>query len=1010
MRTNDRLPRTADLNANPWADEGQSTNALANQAGIASLNSNFSPAAASTPISSRTSAAASVPRLTQQQLRQQLSRAPDSPSRPRPRAPAYSNSTLPFADAATHGIASASAAASIPRLAQQQLRQQISRAPDSPSRPRPRAPAYSNSIPPLTDAVTHGISNASVAASIPRLTQQRLRQHLSRAPDSPLSSRPRAPAYSSPTFLTESATTLDDPDAPAAAAAPRLTQQQLRQALSRAPDSPARPRLRVPAYSNLEPLPVAATMPNAPRTPTAASDAHSTQQRLRQHLSRVPDAPAPARRRVPAYESAHFPAPTSSEVVDQRDGVEDTETLANARNAMEVDEPECESNSAIPNPGKSKGKGRATSVEREDSDPENCEERQPSPDWDEDELARARQESLHQSLSDRSGGWQSRPRHVEMQTDGAGPSRERGRDIVRGESTRGEREPRTRPQTRDDTGLLTREYTHRTRRDGPSTGGRTAGGRENWAASEGLERAQGRRAPSDFYPLPNTRAADYLADRGELEQADDGTPSWMPPSRQQHRYEHEDSRDGGRAGHDAPGFNAAPPWMVEDAEEGRRTEGATSFNDRDQHASDDEWEQEDDLEWGYGEDGEILPSALQQDAPRDNATPTPIPEGSFPVVHHDDPETALRGMAIDWLREIWSDAPNEDVLVHPYNYHYSEDDALNRRVADALRWAFEQITGEVDFDVVPPELEDGTHRRLRNLPSIWAVRGLTPRGSMAAIARGAWSFDTISFLTAPRTTPMQSWLFTLEGYLRGDPQKIQAAVMRVLMEDSMRAWIIDMISSNPSFAGWPLGRAFEEVIGSLRVDVIQLGNGNYVANVHIRSPTRDILEWRRWVADLRSRRYRSFAIGTGRVRQVIQCSGCRSVAHPAHLCPFPRIRGWNGPAPGEGVFRERGSRSDNRCTTTVLSAERGETRRGARPDPRGGWSRQDAPRRRRNDRSDYADRSDRDRHNGRDGRGDRGSRGDRSGRDGCGGYDPSNRGANGRGSGRGNGRGGRRNY
>ncbi|RDX45034.1 hypothetical protein OH76DRAFT_1304912, partial [Lentinus brumalis] len=270
------------------------------------------------------------------------------------------------------------------------------------------------------------------------------------------------------------------------------------------------------------------------------------------------------------------------------------------------------------------------------------------------------------------------------------------------------------------------------------------------------------------------------------------------------------------------------------------------------------------------------------------------PPGGFPAVHRDDPDSRLRGMAREWTREIWRDAPGTGVLIDVYNYQYTEDDAFNRRVADTLRTHLERITGEVDFDVVPPEPEEGLRVRNRDLPTTWAVRHLSPEGTARVTARTVWSFPSITFLTSPRAVSIPSWLFMVEGFLREDDHKVRAAVLRVLGEDDMRAWLETMVNANPDFAGWPVERAIQEIVRSLRIETLQLGNGNYVSNVLMRSPTRDVREWRRWVAHLRSRRYRSFSIGTGRVRQAVPCSGCRSVSHLSHLCPYPKTRGWNG--------------------------------------------------------------------------------------------------------------------
>ncbi|KAI0703851.1 hypothetical protein C8T65DRAFT_741201 [Cerioporus squamosus] len=726
-------------------------------------------------------------------------------------------------------------------------------------------------------------------------------------------------------------------------------------------------------------LPLASSTPTIARAPS--STPRLSQQQLRQHLARAPDSPVRPRPRVPAYSGMDLPLLASSGAARWRQAEDKSSAHSTgSQSEMDIDEPAQGPNSAAPKPSKGKGKARATTAEPEDSGSESEDEppeRIPV-DWDEDELARAREESLRQTLRDHSQGWAPQNQSGMSLTSGAGPSRSRGDSEGRHTNFWSGRD------AHDHANSSAQVRSHWTRYDEPAAGGRRPEGEAGRQRTS--DNASSVRSPSAFFPLPNMRAAEYLA---AGQHADDGRAPLLTP-RTRMRYQPRNT-----PAHDCDDASMLPDEQGSDDLRQRQTEGertsrtpsdTASRNDQNQRDPEDDWGCDNDLEWDYSEDGEILPSALRQDAPPDNATPTPVPDAGFPVVHFDDPEMALRGMAIDWLREIWSDAPNEDVIVQPYNYHYTKDVVLNRRVADALRWAFEQISGEVDFDVVPPELEDGARRRLRNLPSIWVIRGLSPRGTAAATSRGTWSFNTIPFTAAPRTTPMQSWLFTLEGYLRPDAQKIQAAVMRILMENSMRAWIIDMISANPSFADWPLGRAFDEVIGSLQVEVLQLGNGNYVANVHIRSPTRDILEWRRWVEDLRSRRYRSFAIGTGRVRHVVPCSGCTSVAHPAHLCPFPRIRGWNGPAPGEGVFRERSTNHiDCRNPPTTQSESRSGAGRGPRRDERerrsprsqtrGGGSRQDTPRRRWNDRNVRSERGSgtRGRGSGRGGRGGRGS-------------------------------------
>ncbi len=696
----------------------------------------------------------------------------------------------------------------------------------------------------------------------------------------------------------------------------------------------------------------------------------------RQYVPSLPDAPSVQRNSSERRETLHSPgAPSGPNHPARNEGCNSTPALSQTQMDIDGEEWARDPDSPSPDPPRrGKGKARATTEDMthpgRDVGREQVSSRAQGAegDWDERDLLQARQNSLRQVLSDRAGEGRINAHGRDMQTIGAGPSRYNhdsgaGRYGENGENTLA-REGYT---SRTYNSLSSRS---RARHTGDGVPGYT------YAASEARRPQQQHvnwpersRDQSEFRPLPNTRAADYLAGR-DVDQAQlaDARSVYRHSSSARSRVEENDL---------ATTHNYGYRTHIEDEGEDRLQDG-------------DAMPRGDERDWAAQEDGEIVPSALRDDAPRENTMPTIPPPGGFPNIHRDDPEAALRGLALDWMREIWSDAPNSDVLVQVYNYKYSEDDALNRRIAEALRWAFETMTGETDFDVVPPELEDGARRMLRDLPSIWVVRGLSPMATLTAIETGTWSYERISFTALPRTAGMQSWLFTLEGFLEGNADKIRQAILRVLQEDTMASWIADMLATNPSFDGWSPRRAMSEFLSTLRVEVLQLGNGNYIANAHIRPPTRNLREWRAWVAELRSRRYRSFAIGTGRVRPVVSCSGCTSVAHPAHLCPFPRIRGWNGPGPGEGVFGERAGRGSRQGPTgpqtqppSCDGASRGGRRDlGRRGSPWGGnQSRQDPGRGgyERNDRGSRNPRDERDRRNHRNDRNNDRNTYDRSG-------------------------------
>ncbi|TFK89513.1 hypothetical protein K466DRAFT_597736 [Polyporus arcularius HHB13444] len=495
--------------------------------------------------------------------------------------------------------------------------------------------------------------------------------------------------------------------------------------------------------------------------------------------------------------------------------------------------------SSIKRPKQDKGKAKARGPGPERNAPQDGQAPSPDDGWCERELQEARTRSLRQTMEAREGSWG----HTLT-------------DNYRVVNTQRPSEPRAGPsgtQGQRASYLVGSATSERTLRDAlPSQTMYPRRGREDEGAPSAATarpdayelRAvsslhSNRRQPSEYLPAPNTRAAQFIAG-GLGPSSRNATRDPIQPLRR------------------ATTERAKPPPTGidsgdEDVFDGPSRGFSQDLDDRDSldmgmnyvlDGGIDEQSDNDPREWQL-EDGELMPAALGGDNRDEEEAPTDTPEGGFPMVHRSDPEMALDGMARDWTREIWSDAPGTDVLVNVFNYQYTEDDTFNRRIEDTLRRHLERITGDTDFDVVPPEPEEGPRRRTRDLPTLWAIRGLSPRGAARALARGAWSFASLSFLTSPRAVTIPSWLFMVEGFLRSDDSKIRAAILRVLDEEEMRLWIERMVSSNPDFAGLPLDQAVREVLGSLQIETLQLGNGNYVSNVMMRSPTRDPREWRR---------------------------------------------------------------------------------------------------------------------------------------------------------------------
>ncbi len=694
------------------------------------------------------------------------------------------------------------------------------------------------------------------------------------------------------------------------------------------------------------PPPLASFNPVEASTPTYAADPSPDAGHLPLTAPRASQTPGRSTSSRPQNgRSGHEAVPHPDDAAPTRDPNTSVRP-ALGYSSMEVDEEaQAPRSPDTKEPREDKGKGRAPPPEEEtvltdqDADGEGVAATQDG--WAMADLHEARQQSLQQAALDLTVRGRHEPdRH--HQTAGAGPSGAGSRYA----SHRGRENP-----VPDATGDVPLHRTHE-----------RADGRDRYVARDDRPRypptasASGRyteapevhrRREHAYFPLPNTRAAQYLdAHPSQAPPSPPFLPQRSPMSHSPHLQRAASLRD--------QRLSAAPEQFFNDLRRHDHSPGLSPIReDRNSRGGGALFDDPATMDWAH-EEGEILPTLLQAGRMREDDAPTEPPADGFPTVHRDDPETLIRGMANDWVRELWQDRPGTSILVDVFNYRYSEDDAHNRRVAETLRTALEYITDETDFDVVPPEPEEGHRLRARELPTTWAVRGLTQRGVARALEHSTWSFPAISFAVTPRSAVIPTWLFMLEGFLSDSPRNIRSALMRVLDEPEMRDWMGRLVAANPDFAGWDTDDAVVAVLRSLRTETLQLTNGNYVTNVYMRSPTRDPREWRQWVAALRERRYRSFANGTGRVRYIAACAGCGGVNHPMHLCPFPRIRGWNGPAPGEGVFGER--RRDNLPSLPSSRARGGGS---TRPNVRrnGRRDENDAPSSSRGYRSDSHDSS-----------------------------------------------------
>ncbi len=332
---------------------------------------------------------------------------------------------------------------------------------------------------------------------------------------------------------------------------------------------------------------------------------------------------------------------------------------------------------------------------------------------------------------------------------------------------------------------------------------------------------------------------------------------------------------------------------------------------------------------GPGVGGAIPTIVAREEGVADMPVTVEDPHDARWEVHFEDPETLLRGQSADFVRIVWwDDAPT--VIFAVYNYKYTANDAVLRHIETAVTNLTTVLTGEVGFHVVPPDPDRCYTLQSRDLPFVWAIRGLSEAGAWEMVKTRVATTKGVTIITYPRSLTNPRWVCGLGGFLRPDTAAIKSAVLGVLRSEYMVERLADLTRSNDLLNHIPEGRRVEYVIRSLEIKVSTTGEGAYVANIYMTPPTDDMDAWREWAEEMRVCRFNSFLCGAGVARKVFWCAGCRGVDHEDHDCVFPKMRGWKGPDAGSG------SHTKQPIMGAARSVSRGGIGRARGNVPRGG--------------------------------------------------------------------------
>ncbi len=142
-----------------------------------------------------------------------------------------------------------------------------------------------------------------------------------------------------------------------------------------------------------------------------------------------------------------------------------------------------------------------------------------------------------------------------------------------------------------------------------------------------------------------------------------------------------------------------------------------------------------------GDSEEFMPMMPEESASDDKMITPRLVEGD-PVVHLRDPESKYTHIKSTFIKAIFGEPRNMVVLVDVFNSKYTTSTTVNRLTHGKIRKTITELTGERTFNVIPAELAEGVTAQARDLPTIWAIHGLSPECGSELLTRTVISART----------------------------------------------------------------------------------------------------------------------------------------------------------------------------------------------------------------------------------------------------------------------------
>ena len=270
-------------------------------------------------------------------------------------------------------------------------------------------------------------------------------------------------------------------------------------------------------------------------------------------------------------------------------------------------------------------------------------------------------------------------------------------------------------------------------------------------------------------------------------------------------------------------------------------------------------------------------------------------EVDMPPIFSDSPAGLLEGLDKEQARK-WVLNTTGKILARPFDtfVHYQPN---HHTIAMNLINAACEITGSTEATVATPIKEKGEKGRH---PITFLIHNLTQLEVHVLLSRPIWSSNEITFQVAPVTTTRPNFLFTILNFTTLDEKEALKAIIEIWNDEATSGFFNRLVNQANDQEKQAVTDGILSFIKSTYVTRLDTktegGKRNPQYNVYANGqliPNNSM--WFEIKAFLKGRVYKSTDCGKGIVKEMNhKCGLCHGCDHPRGLCPFPKVKGWNG--------------------------------------------------------------------------------------------------------------------